>query len=102
MDPRQFEELIAGAYEEEGSGDSVVLTPRSGDKGGDVIVTSKAFGTIRIIDQVKLYKPHLIVEADDVRAIYGVLALDQRASKAIITTFGVFDCAAIAPVSAAQ
>lgn len=44
LNPRQFEELIAGACDEEGSGDSVVLTPRSGDKGRDVIVTSKAFG----------------------------------------------------------
>ena len=89
LDPRQFEELIAGAYEEAGC-EHVVLTPRSGDKGRDVIATSREFGTIRILDQVKLYRPNRVVEADDVRALFGVLSLDQGASKGIITTTSTF------------
>jgi len=89
LDSRQFEELIAGAYEEDGC-DEVILTPRSGDKGRDVIATSKVFGTIRILDQVKLYSPHRVVEAEDVRALHGVLGLDQGASKGIITTTSTF------------
>ena len=89
LDPRQFEELIAGAYEEEGC-DEVILTPRSGDRGRDVIATSRLFGTVRILDQVKLYSPHRVVEADDVRALNGVLGLDQGASKGVITTTSTF------------
>ena len=89
LDSRQFEELIAGAYDEAGF-DEVVLTPRSGDLGCDVIATSKEFGTIRILDQVKLYSAHRVVEANDVRALYGVLSLDQGASKGIITTSSSF------------
>jgi restriction system protein len=89
MDPRQAEELVAGAYEEAGV-ERVVLTPRSGDKGRDVIVTSREFGTIRILDQVKLYSPHRVVEPADVRELYGTLSLDQGASKAIITTTSTF------------
>ena len=90
LDPRQFEELIAGAYDETGRCDNIVLTPRSRDKGRDVIVTSKEFGTIRIVDQVKLLAPHRVVEAEDVRALYGVLSLDQGASKGIVTTSSTF------------
>lgn len=89
LDPRQFEELIAGAYAEEGC-EHVVLTPRSGDKGRDVIATSKVFGTIRIVDQVKLFSPNRVVGADDVRALYGVLSLDHNASKGIVTTTSTF------------
>lgn len=89
LDPRQFEELIAGAYEEAGC-DEVILTPRSGDKGRDVIATSRLFGTVRILDQVKLYSPHRVVEAEDVRALNGVLGLDQGASKGVITTTSTF------------
>jgi restriction system protein len=89
LDPRQFEELIAGAYDEAGC-EHVVLTPRSGDRGRDVIATSKAFGTIRIVDQVKLYAPNRVVDADDVRALYGVLSLDHNASKGIVTTTSTF------------
>lgn len=88
LQPRQFEELIAGAYEEEGW--HVVLTPRSGDRGRDVIAERDDFGSIRIIDQVKLYTPGRVVDADDVRSIFGVLALDLKASKALITTSSSF------------
>jgi hypothetical protein len=36
---------------------TVTLTPRSGDHGRDVIAIKKALGFVRIIDQVKAYKP---------------------------------------------
>jgi restriction system protein len=41
IDPRQWEEIIAGAYSQAGF-DEVILTPRSGDKGRDVIATKLA------------------------------------------------------------
>jgi hypothetical protein len=56
LDWRKLEELIAGAYKTEGWPD-VVLTPHGGDKGRDVIASKPGIGAIRIIDQVKSYKP---------------------------------------------
>ena len=92
---RKLEELIAGAYERQGWSE-VILTPRSGDKGRDIIATKPGIGSIRFYDQVKAYKPGHIVKADEVRAMYGVLNLHQNVSKAIVTTTsqfapGVFD-----------
>ena len=85
LDPRQMEELVAGAYEEEGA--TVILTPRSGDLGRDVIATIPHYGTIRIIDQVKLLGHHRIVDATVVRELNGVLNNNERgASKGIVTT----------------
>ena len=57
---RKWEEIIAGAYRKLGF--EVVLTPQSGDGGVDVIATLKGYGSIRILDQVKAYKPgHLVI-----------------------------------------
>jgi len=42
---RRWEEIIAGAYVQEGF--EVVLTPRSNDRGRDVIATRRGFGSIR-------------------------------------------------------
>lgn len=86
--PRLWEEIIAGAYERAGF-EEVILTPRSGDFGRDVIATKRALGTIRVIDQVKAFKPGHLVTANDVRALVGVLALDG-ASKGFVTTTSDF------------
>ena len=86
--PREFEEIIAGAWRKLGA--EVVLTPRSGDGGVDVIATFKDYGSIRILDQVKAYGPGKLVTADDVRSMVGVLDLDKGASKGIITTTSEF------------
>ena len=42
---RKWEEMVAGAYSAQGF--EVVLTPRSNDRGRDVIATKNDFGTIR-------------------------------------------------------
>lgn len=89
IDPRKFEELIAGAYERAGY-DEVILTPRSGDKGRDVIATKTGIGSIRIFDQIKRNRITHPVTADDVRALAGVLYMDHNVSKGVITTSGVF------------
>jgi restriction system protein len=88
MSSRQWEEMIAGAYER-GGADEVILTPRSGDLGRDVIATFRGVGTIRVVDQVKAYKPTHLVTADDVRALLGVLEADD-ASKGFLTTTSDF------------
>jgi restriction system protein len=86
---RQMEELVAGAYRE--AGWAVTLTPRSDDRGRDVVATRSDIGTtVRLLDQVKAYSPGHLVKADEVRAMYGVLTLDQRASKAVVTTTTTF------------
>jgi restriction system protein len=66
LNPRQFEELIAG---HRAAGWSVTLTPRSGDGGRDVIATRDDVGSIRVLDQAKLYKPGHLVDAEEVRAM---------------------------------
>ena len=87
---RMFEELIAGAYERDGWGE-VILTPRSGDKGRDVIAATKPnFGSIRIVDQVKAYSPNHRVTAKDVDALLGVLLRERNVSKGIVTTTSLF------------
>lgn len=85
---RKWEEIIAGAYES--AGFQVVLTPRSGDLGRDVIATKHGMWSVRILDQVKAYGPARPVDANDVRAMYGVLSRDQNASKAVVTTTSFF------------
>lgn len=89
IDPRQWEELIAGAYSQAGF-DEVILTPRSGDKGRDVIATKRGVGSIRFFDQVKAYKPGHLVTAEEVRAMIGVITGAANVSKGIITTTGAF------------
>lgn len=88
FDWRKVEELVAGAYKKAGFG--VILTPRSGDRGRDVIATKAGIGSIRIIEQVKKYAPNHRVTADDVRALLGVLEAEQNVSKGIITTTSQF------------
>jgi restriction system protein len=89
IDWRKMEELIAAAYHDEKEYE-VTLTPRSGDRGRDVIAQRKGRFSVRFLDQVKAFGPGYVVKANDVRAMYGVLSLDQGASKAYITTTSDF------------
>ena len=88
ISPEKWEEIIAGAYHQAGF-EEVTLTPRSGDFGRDVIAVKRGFGAVRIIDQVKAYKPSLLVTANDVRALGFVLQQDN-ASKGFVTTTSDF------------
>ena len=89
IDPRRWEEIIAGAYDAAGF-DEVILTPRSGDLGRDVIATKTGVGSIRIFDQVKAYAPGHVVPANDVRALLGVITGAGNVSKGVVTTTSVF------------
>jgi restriction system protein len=89
IDPRKLEELIAGAYHKAGYTD-VVLTPRSGDFGRDVIASRKDWGQVRFIDQVKAYKPGHLVTAEEIRALGHVLQADRNATKGFVTTTSDF------------
>jgi len=89
IDWRKWEELVAAAYTRDGF-DEVILTPRSGDHGRDIIATKHGVGSIKIFDQVKAYSPGHIVKADEVRAMSGVIAGAGNVSKGIITTTSTF------------
>jgi len=89
IDPRKWEELIAGWYKKAGF-DEVILTPRSADFGRDVIAIKHEVLSVRIIDQVKAYKPGHLVTANDVRAMAGVLSTDLSATKGLVTTTSDF------------
>jgi restriction system protein len=86
--PEKWEEIVAGAYKRAGF-DEVTLTPRSGDHGRDVIAIKRELGSVRVIDQVKAYKPPHLVTANDVRALAGVLQ-HEPASKGFLTTTSDF------------
>ena len=86
---RKLEEVIAGAYKKAGF-DEVILTSASDDKGRDVIAVRRGFVQVRVLDQVKAYKPGHLVDANDVRALLGVLGGDQNASKGVVTTTSDF------------
>jgi restriction system protein len=68
----------------------VVLTPRSGDYGRDIIAIRHGIGCIKIIGSVKAYKPGHLVKHDDVRALLGVMSGEQNTSKGIISTTSDF------------
>jgi len=89
INPRKWEEIIAAAYDKAGF-DEVILTPRSGDFGRDVIAIKRGFGSVKFIDQMKAYSPEHVVKADEVRALLGVLQAERDASKAIFTTTSTF------------
>jgi restriction system protein len=84
----KWEEIIAGSYKKAGF-EEVILTPRSGDHGRDVIAIKKTLGTIRVIDQVKAYKPGHLVTREEVSALWGVMQGD-KASKGFLTTTSDF------------
>ena len=85
---RKWEEIIAAAYKQQGF--DVTLTPRSNDKGRDVIATDNRRGSIRFFDQVKAYRPGHVVTAEEVRAMVGVLNLEPNVSKGLVTTTSAF------------
>jgi restriction system protein len=88
IDWRKWEEIIAGAYRLQGA--EVELTPRSNDKGRDVIATWKGLGLVRFVEQVKAYRPGFVVTAEEVRAMVGVLTLQPNVSKGLVTTTSTF------------
>ena len=50
----------------------------------------RGVGTIKVIGSVKAYKPGLLVDYDDVRALLGVMTDERDTSKGIITTTSDF------------
>ncbi len=82
----KLEHFLAGAHCLEGY-ESVTLTPRSADRGRDVIAERSAE---RLLHEAKAYSATTSVDAEKVRALYGVLNLDAHATQAVITTTSEF------------
>ncbi len=88
IDPRVWEELLAAAFTRAGYG--VTLTPRSGDRGRDIIAARTGVGSMRILGSMKAYKPDHLVTREHVHEMLGVVTADQAASKGIIATTSDF------------
>ena len=89
LDPRLFETLVAGALQDYGYED-VILTPRSGDEGVDVIALRHGPFPIRMVVQAKRYRPDRRVKAAEVRELLHVLDADRKATSALFTTTSSF------------
>lgn len=87
--PREFEEFLAACYDRAGF-DEVILTPRSDDKGRDVIAVMHGQIKLRILDQAKAFRSGHLVGQNDVRAMLQVIQHDRTASKGYITTTSDF------------
>jgi restriction system protein len=79
---------IAGAYKR-AEFDEVFLTRCIGDYGRDVIAVKNGLGQVRVIDQVKAYRPPHLVTGEEVSALIGVLQGDG-ALKGFVTTTSDF------------
>lgn len=89
MEPRLFESLVAGALRDDGYED-VILTPRSGDEGIDVIALRRGRFPMRMVVQAKRYRPDRRVKAAEVRELLHVLDADRKATSALFTTTSSF------------
>jgi restriction system protein len=89
LTPDQWEEMVAGAFKKAGY-HQVIITPRSGDHGRDIIATTRDVGCVKILGSVKAYGPGNLVPYDAVRSLVGVISADPQASKGIIATTSDF------------
>lgn len=88
---REFEGFIAALIEQLGFED-VILTPRSGDQGRDVLATKRVHGIpIMFAFECKRYAPEKPVGPEIARALLGTIAHGHtRASKGVIVTTSYF------------
>jgi hypothetical protein len=83
---RAFEMFLAATYRMDGF-DEVILTPRSNDRGRDVIASKTGR---RILEQAKAYSVGRRVTHEEVRAMGFVVLRDKIPSKGAITTTSDF------------
>jgi restriction system protein len=89
IDCWKWEELLAGAYKQDGW-ETVVLTPKRGDHGIDVIARDLGRLCFLQFDQMKKYKPDLLIGPDVIQQMEGVLLRHPEASKLMVTTTADF------------
>lgn len=87
--PRDFERAIAAVYVRTGRFDRVILTPRSGDEGRDVILEAAEWCGRRVIIETKRYRRRRI-SAEMVNSLIGVLTGEIDGSRAAFLTTSRF------------
>lgn len=95
LDAREFEEFVAMLVEKLGF-EQVLLTPRSGDEGRDVVATKRVHGvSILCAFECKRYAANRPVGPDIARALLGVITHPTtRANKGVLVTTSTFTPAA--------
>lgn len=89
IDWRKLEEIVAGMHERTGIFDEVILTPRSGDRGRDVVLIRHGHYSLHFFDQIKAYSSKRLVTADMIKA--SLLTMEgNNYQKVIVTTTGSF------------
>lgn len=83
---RKFEEFVAGGYVASSWSD-VVLSPRAHDGGFDVAARKRGR---QIMDEVKAYRPTLLVGHQVVRAALGLLVEHRNVHQVRVTTTSCF------------
>ena len=86
---RAFELFLAATYRMDGF-DEVIVTPRSNDRGRDVIARRQGKRSVRILEQAKAYRAKNLVTHEEVRAMIGVMAIERFAYSGSITTTSDF------------
>jgi hypothetical protein len=88
---REFEQFIATLVDQLGFED-VVLTPRSGDRGRDVIAIKKVHGIVILFAfECKRYRPDLPVGPELLRALLGTITHGTtKANKGVLVTTSTF------------
>jgi restriction system protein len=85
LSPREFEEVVASFYEEQGW--HVTLTPPSKDGGKDIIIVKKdEAGTRLCLVECKRWSPERPVGVEIVRQLYGVVERETATSGILVTT----------------
>jgi len=89
--PRQFEEFIAELLSELGF-NNVILTPRSGDGGKDIIASHSVQGIpLTFYFECKKYAESNKIQLDTMRSLLGTVAHDSRkVNKGILVTTSTF------------
>lgn len=91
ISPRQFEEFIADILSDLGF-NNVILTPRSGDGGKDVIASHSVQGIpLTFYFECKKYADGNKIQLDTMRSLLGTVAHDSRkVNKGILVTTSTF------------
>lgn len=91
MDPIDFENFIAGLLDKSGF-ENIIVTPRSGDKGRDILATQTIYDVpIIFAFECKKYAPHRKIQPDIMRALLGTISHAQtKANKGVLVTTSSF------------
>lgn len=88
QDWRRWEQILAAAYSK--AGYHVTLTPRSRDKGRDLIAEKKGVASVKILGQMKRYREDRRISLQEVDSLLGTFMRDEHATHAVFATTSSF------------